>query len=111
MYKVSIYAKIDAIINFERNVIETKQVPIASEEPDPASFVIIDAQDSRFTDFGNRNRDGLTFNWECEGNFQQHCDKFAGSPILQVSVSDAQQYGIEDKFYTFKVLVSSMAGG
>ena len=59
VYKVTFVSEILPYISFEKNVFDS------GFDAD----LVIDARASRFSTFGNKNDDGLTFRWECEGNF------------------------------------------
>ena len=59
VYKVALASEIQPLIDFERNVLE-------GDSDDPESIIRIDARESRYTNHGNNNGDGLTFRWECD---------------------------------------------
>ena len=74
----------------------------------------IDARNSRFIDYGDSDSSGLMFRWECDNTIQEYCDEWAGSPILQISEDLMERYGfpiVLNKFYEFKVVVSSIGEG
>ena len=100
VYQVTLASEIKPSLAFQYNVLDNKSEQV----------LVIDASDSRFSNFGNQNDDGLTFRWECEGGFQTYCDKWAGSSLLQIP-NDIVQNNQLNQFYTFTAIVSSIGSG
>lgn len=68
----------------------------------------LDARDSHFITYNEGSTLGITYRWECDGNFQEYCDLWEGSPILQIPNSVVQLYGALNTYYTFSVVVTSL---
>ena len=79
------------------------------------SDLIIDAQESFFMEYPDKGSNGLSFKWECamEGEnksvaIQKECEKWDGSPVLQLPHRIITSNSFTNKPTIIKVVVSSI---